>query len=627
MKLIITFFLNLFFIAAYAQLQYSVNLNDIKSDELIVSLETPTINTDTIIFYFPKTIPGTYEEFDYGRYIRDFKAYNKNNQLLEVKIVDINSFLITDAKSLSRIKYIVEDTFDKKVKKDVKVFEPAGTGFGAEQYFVINPGGLFGCFEKMENSKFIIDFTTTKSLKGYSSLDKKKSDNQTQFKAINYHELIDNPILFTNQKVEQFEVENCTVTIAAYANNPAAATLIRKEVAPLFKAIGDFTGPLPVKKYNILLFISDELVAGKALSTGKLKLSNIFKLLRLLGQGYGALEHGTSSLYFLPDMGEEIPYLDEMHYLEMLKEVVIHEFMHIYTPLYLHSRLIGDFDYRNPKMSKHLWLYEGVTEYFSDQIQLQGHLSSIHSILEDNIRNKIIWAKDYPDKIPFTMMSENIFDEPYKELFGHVYDRGAIMGMLLDFEIMRLTEGKQTLKSVVLELSKKYGPTRSFEEEEIIPEFVQLVHPDLQIFFDKYITGTSPLDLKAGFETIGIDYAASKEMLVPYNILSKENGVKLRLLSNWTNIKHIKRVKRNDIVGFKRGDVVNPKDFRESYRNELGDYHIDGTMVTIPVLRKNKKINLTFPLRLVTKKIKEVIEIKENKTSMQQKLFDIWIGK
>jgi len=90
---------------------------------------------------------------------------------------------------------------------------------------------------------------------------------------------------------------------------------------------------------------------------------------------------------------------------------------------------------------------------------------------------------------------------------------------------------------------------------------------------------------------------------------------------------HIKRVKKNDIVGFKRGDVVNPKDIRKSYRNELGDYHTEGTMVTIPVLRKNKKIDLTFPLRLVTKNIKEVIEIKENKTNMQQKLFDIWIGK
>ena len=135
------------------------------------------------------------------------------------------------------------------------MFEPAGTGFGTEQYFVINPGGLFGCFEKMENSQFIIDFIVPKSLKGYSSLDKKKSTNQTQFKAINYHHLIDNPILFTNQKAEQFEVENCVVTIAAYANNPTATTLIKKEIQPFFKAISDFTGPLPVKKYNILLFI------------------------------------------------------------------------------------------------------------------------------------------------------------------------------------------------------------------------------------------------------------------------------------------------------------------------------------------------------------------------------------
>jgi predicted metalloprotease with PDZ domain len=44
---------------------------------------------------------------------------------------------------------------------------------------------------------------------------------------------------------------------------------------------------------------------------------------------------------------------------------VTHEFFHIVTPLSIHSKEIQDFDY-NDKMSEHLWMYEGVTEYFAN---------------------------------------------------------------------------------------------------------------------------------------------------------------------------------------------------------------------------------------------------------------------
>ncbi len=79
-------------------------------------------------------------------------------------------------------------------------------------------------------------------------------------------------------------------------------------------------------------------------------------------------------------------------------------------------------------------------------------------------------------------MSENVFNKPYKELYPQVYTRGAVMVMLLDFEIMRLTEGNKTLKNVIFELSKKYGENKSFEENNFIEEFVAMVHPDLQFF-------------------------------------------------------------------------------------------------------------------------------------------------
>jgi predicted metalloprotease with PDZ domain len=57
-----------------------------------------------------------------------------------------------------------------------------------------------------------------------------------------------------------------------------------------------------------------------------------------------------------------------------MMDVVSHEFFHIVTPLSIHSKEIQDFDYNDPKMSEHLWMYEGVTEYFANLFQINQGL-------------------------------------------------------------------------------------------------------------------------------------------------------------------------------------------------------------------------------------------------------------
>ncbi len=338
---------------------------------------------------------------------------------------------------------------------------------------------------------------------------------------------------------------------------------------------------------------------------------------QMKGKSWGALEHGTSSMYFLP-------YLTQRNdYVSMIKDVVIHEFMHIYTPLNLHSTLIGNFNYQNPKMSKHLWLYEGVTEYFEGLIQMQGNLKNISETLEE-MKQKIISSKTYPDSIPFTKMSANVYDKPYSELYLQVYQRGAVMAMLLDFEIMKLTEGKKTLKTIIFELSEKYGENNSFDEENFIPEFVSLVHPDLQIFFDNYITGKKPLDIKGGFNIVGIDYEKKIEAMVPINIiLEKDNDIKQSFLMI-NNKRTVKKVGKNDIVGFKKGDKVDNTERIDCFKDKNGNFVPEGTIISISVLRNGKKIYLNFPAKYKKGFLYDVITINENKTEMQQKLFDIW---
>jgi predicted metalloprotease with PDZ domain len=71
-------------------------------------------------------------------------------------------------------------------------------------------------------------------------------------------------------------------------------------------------------------------------------------------KGFGALEHPT---VVLPEM------MPREELVKSMKDVVSHEFFHIVTPFILKKSIILIIIHQ--KMSEHLWMYEGVTEYFA----------------------------------------------------------------------------------------------------------------------------------------------------------------------------------------------------------------------------------------------------------------------
>jgi predicted metalloprotease with PDZ domain len=599
---------------------YKTNLSACKKDKIQIELDCPVSTDDTVNFNFPMTIPGTYDILNYGTYISKFKAYDKNQKALTVVKSGVNTYTIYPAKELKTIVYTVQDSWDSK-EKEFKIFEPAGTGFEKDEYFYINNGGLFGFFDNSLMVPFTLKFEKPVNMIGYSSMNCLSLETDSQiFHSEDYHALIDNPILFTTQKSASLTVANTEIVVAAYyKENDSSAYYIQKELDSSMQAVEKFIGgALPVSNYNFLNYVADFRDVGKILMSGKIKLYQYPKIMRRMkGQGFGALEHGSSSSYYLPDFGKN-------SYCSMVSGTAIHEFMHIYSPLSLHSVLIGNFDYVNPKMSEHLWLYEGVTEYFATIIAMQGNLETVESTLQHDLKDKIIHGYSYPDSIPFTEMSAGVFNDPYKDHYFQVYERGAIMAMLLDFEIMRLTEGKKTLKSIIFELTEIYGKDNSFEEDEIIPVLVKRVHPDLKVFFDNYVTGTTPLAIEEGFKLIGVNYQKEKSGLLPIDILAPENGVTANTGIVINNRITIKRADKGNLAGFMPGDQVDRDQAVSCFKASTGEYLKEGEMAHLTVSRKGKDVELSFPVKFEQGIIKNAMEIAQDKTAEQEMYFRLW---
>src|SRR5690606_17730493 len=64
---------------------YVVDLENIVEDRVYVELFTPQISKNTIRFYLPKVVPGTYAIYDFGRFISEFRAEDVHGNLLHAE--------------------------------------------------------------------------------------------------------------------------------------------------------------------------------------------------------------------------------------------------------------------------------------------------------------------------------------------------------------------------------------------------------------------------------------------------------------------------------------------------------------------------------------------------------------
>ena len=598
---------------------YKIDLTNVVGDRVKVTVDATLTNLSETFdgkyrFNFPATIPGTYATLDYGRFIHDFKAFDASGKTLKVSKKK-NTFTIKGKPA--KLEYWAEDSFDAKIRKN-KVFEPAGTNNQERRNFLLNAAGYFGFFEGLEDLPVSLEVNKSPSLYGLSAMESYSYGNTQNFYARDYHHFLDCPVMVSKPDTTSFMLGGAKVTIGVFTENGRELSRdIYKQVETSMKAIEAFLqGDLPVDNYAFIFYIKDHTEFESLFNGSEIKISTIFKALRkLAGKGFGALEHGNSSVYYLPDFGGTTV-------LDGMADVCIHEFFHILTPLGLHSEEIGNFNYIEPKMSKHLWLYEGITEYFAGISQVKGGVITKDEYLTKVLKGKIRSAARYPtEKMSFTEMSENVLDKPYKKQYGQVYQRGALMGALLDIRIMELTQGEKDLHDIILTLRDKYGPNESFKDDEIIEDFVSLVHPDLQQFFDSYVTGREELPVKEYLAKVGVDYDRRYEgQLIAHPV--NDNDVKRSRLIVGQQMT-IKKVGKDDFVGFQPGDkvsILDDKLFSGPQALEPGE------TIEISVLRDGQNIKLPYTVRTVEGSKSHYIREANDMTTVEATLQQLWFS-
>ncbi len=573
---------------------YEINLQYYADDIFHVTCYPPKLTSADTIYNFVAFAPGVHQVLNFGRYVKSFNAYDTKGEEITVENVSTNKWKISDPIEVYKIKYDIEDTFDADVEEDL-IYPMSGTGI-QDEYIIINTHGVIGYFNEHKSDPVTLDIIYNTEWEIGTALEK---NEKGIYEAGSYYQLADSPILLGNLTVSSTKIGN--IDVEAYVYSPIDEINSDKvlELADeILNSAYEFTTFAPVDHYTFLMYFYDRKSAHN---------NPVFR-------GGGALEHSYSSTYALPAM----PQL--MH---LLANIIAHEFMHILTPLNLRSEIIANFDYSKPTAEdQHLWLYEGVTEWVSNIMQLRSGLMDLDKYLED-ISEKINNSERIGNDYSLTRLSAEWFTEEGKTKYGNIYQLGALTAGALDIRLLELSNGKRGLREVYLELIGKYGKDKPFNNASFFDEFADITYPEIKDFIDDYIKNNKPIVYDEIYSKLGIEYIESRpsENKTPiFGLRFTEGEGGLIKINGFT--------KEHKNFGLQEGDhilevfgthaTLANSDSLIAIKNEMSP----GDKYTIKVKRENEELEFTG--ELLIRMDYHVFEVNKEASEEQLKLREQW---
>lgn len=578
--LLFSLFLN---ISLSSQHKFKINLNDRSDDLFKVTLMPEKLTEKNKIYQFAATAPGTYQIMDIGRYVKSFKAFDNAGSEIPVKQLSVNQWEISDPGKVGRIEYAIAETWDTPMDKN-PVYPMCGSSL-EEDHALINGQTVFGYFHGMQKYPIEIAIDYPAGWEVGTALS--KNSNGYYF-APDYDFIVDSPILLGNLSKASTKIENTIVDVFTYSKTGLANSgSILLSLEDILSATKQFLNGLPVERY-VFLFHFENFSAG-------------------------AWEHNYSSIYVFKEQNLDEQYISE------LRSTAAHEFFHIVTPLMIHSELVENFNYEKPVMSRHLWFYEGVTEWASDILQLRDYLIGLEDYLRQ-VRQKLTINDNYDTTLSLTTLGVQSTER--QDQYFNIYNKGSVVATLLDIRLLELSGGKKGLRELIIELAKKYGAKKSFSESGFFNELVNITFPEINDFINSYIDGTDQLPVQEYFQKIGIDYIENAGYDSTRTALSFGIGFKDGKFV-------VTNVEKSENVQIKSGDQL-----YKFEGTELTMQNAQQILAPLAKLKVGESFNISIlsdgeekevTVTMQPRKVRHLFKVNENPTKDQLALREAWM--
>ena len=578
---------------APAEITYEIDITNPADDLFHVRVETGNLRKENAIYNMAATAPGTYSILDLGRFVRNFKAFDAQGREIPVERLSTNQWRVDQPEGLRLLRYDVEDTFDSGLSEN-SVAPMCGSGIDST-YAAFNTFSVIGYFEGLQAHPVRMRIRHDPSWTIGCAMD---PDDEGFFVTETFDRLADSPVLVGRVSFAETKVNDIDVEVYVFA--PDTAVTAGKVLAladDVLQSAGEFIGSSPVPYYKFLMVLLD---------------GPTFERYGLTSAG--ALEHSYSSLYVIPTSAEDLPEL---------RSTMAHEFMHILTPLNLHSEIIHSFNFAVPTPSEHLWLYEGVTEWVSDIMQLRSGLISTQEYLGE-VSQKLRTNDGFDKNMSLTEMASTVYGPKGGRQFGNIYSRGAVTAAYLDIRLLELSNGSRGLRELFLDLLNEYGPQRPFPEKGFFDIVTAKTDPEIDQFIDDYLRGSKPLPSQEYMNKLGFRYIPqqpSKDTLPTFGVSITVNEKREILVQSVPVGSEESGLREGDVVLKLFGTELTLENAREMMRRtqtmRIGDAYE-------AVVRRNGQ-ELTVTGKLLRRMSRHVFEDVGSLSADQKSLRDRWL--
>ncbi len=323
--------------------------------------------------------------------------------------------------------------------------------------------------------------------------------------------------------------------------------------------------------------------------------------------GGGGMEHMNCTAIFADNPGQ-------------LPSYSAHEFFHTWNVKRIRPQSLEPVDYTKEMWTRSLWFAEGVTNtygyyalertglwstqrFYGDLAEAIGELQSRPAHKWQSVEQSSLdaWYEKYP---MYTRPEESI----------SYYNKGQIVGVLLDITIRDRTENRASFDDVLRELNEKYAKAGRFYDEsdglravmeDVIHRSSPAADSNLKDFFARYISGTEEIPYADFLAKAGLTIRDTSQRRAALGFsISRDSAASPTVTS-------LDPGSSAGEAGLKEGDVLttlNGEAFPRAPERWLRDHPAE-ERVTVKVQRGGEEKQISFPLGRQTDAIYQITEI------------------
>ena len=457
--------------AAVPTLHYTLAMPAPQTHYFEVKMELGGFSADYTDVKMPVWAPGSYLVREFSKNVESLQARTAAGQALTVEKINKNTW---------RVRHPKQSSF--QVNYRVYAFElTVRTSFIDADHGYLNGSSVF---MYPADNKMLGSTVAVQPAAGWAQVSTalRAAPGKFTYKAASYDELADSPIEIGNQKVLEFTANGTPHQVAMYGTYTVDEPKLLADLKKVCEEAYRVVGKNPLDHY---LFIVHN-----------------------IERGGGGLEHLYSTTL---EVGRTV-YNTEAGYKSFLG-LAAHEYFHLWNVKRIRPVTLGPFNYDQENYTHMLWVSEGMTEYYSKVInhragflsreEYLGKLANEITAVENTPGNRVQSAAEssFDAWISYYRPNENSNNSQIS-----YYDKGDLIGTMLDLNIAEATKGEKHLDDVLRMLYDKYyvGLKRGFTDQEFQDAVAQVAGRRYDDFFNNSVYGVKTLDYATALGYAGL---------------------------------------------------------------------------------------------------------------------------